>query len=291
MKMTELPSFEAQWWPVMLETVPGSGEQIAVAVVVRAAAGQSQVRQTIQPAALASMFGEAGKGMVFIVGKTVLSIRQQLDAGVPPLRVEMPFGGLALGRERECLAHDMNEVFEVAFRLGGAFGVSNFGRAEAVSEETRRAFDEWAAKVREELLAAAADDEARASWARHFNVPIALLGRKKARFGLVRDDYAANFGVLRAGREASADVRALKVKLFDLEALRRSQPMLVHRLELVVGTQRLAANGPLPARAVAAHGDSWDFIAHEALQRNISLVRARDAAEAAAHIRSVLAAA
>ena len=63
MTPTELPTFEATWWPLMLETVPGSGEHLAVAVVVRAASGQSQVRQLISPAALNSMFGDAGKGM------------------------------------------------------------------------------------------------------------------------------------------------------------------------------------------------------------------------------------
>lgn len=287
MNAYDLPTFEAHWWPLLLETVPGSGETLCVATIVRAASGQSQVRQLIAPPMLSSMFGEAGKGMVLIVGRTVLELREQLDKGVPVENLEMPFGGMALGHMRECLANDMNEVFEVSFRLGGAFGVSQFGRAETIPSATRKAFQEWAERVREQLLAAVAGDENRLDWQRSFNVPVSLLGRKKARFGLVRADYAANFGVLRPGRDASGDVRALKVKLFDLEALKRSQPMTVHRMELIVGYRREAPNGPLTTRAITTHQDSWDFIAHEANQRGVGLVRSVSAQEAAAHLRSV----
>jgi hypothetical protein len=91
----------------MLETVPGSGEALTVAVIVRASSGQATVRQAIQPAMLASLFGSAGKGMLLIVGQTVLEIRRQLDEAVPVSQLELPFGGMALGHERDCVARDL----------------------------------------------------------------------------------------------------------------------------------------------------------------------------------------
>lgn len=132
MRPSEPPTFEATWWPVWLETVPGSGERIHVAVVVQPMHGKgTQVRQLISPPTLRAMFGLAGNGLQVVVGETVLAIQQQLDAGINPDKLDMPFGGQGLGRSRECLAHDLEEVFSVATRMAGAFGVSQFGGGDA----------------------------------------------------------------------------------------------------------------------------------------------------------------
>jgi len=128
--VTPLPTFEALWWPVRLETVPGSGELLTVAYVVRVASGQSFVRQAIPPATVSTLFGSAGKGMNLVIGNTVLALQRQLDDGVAVDDLQPPFGGVALGEARECLARDLNEVFEVAARLGGAFGASTFGQPQ-----------------------------------------------------------------------------------------------------------------------------------------------------------------
>jgi hypothetical protein len=124
----ELPMFEALWWPVRLETVPGSGEWLTVAYVVRAASGQSAVRQAIPPATVSTLFGGAGEGMNLVIGNTVLALQRQLDNGIPIDKLQPPFGGMAMGEARDCLARDLNEVFQVAARLGGAFGASTFGQ-------------------------------------------------------------------------------------------------------------------------------------------------------------------
>ena len=121
----QLPDFEAQWWPVMLETVQGSGERLCVAVVVRAKTGQATVRQAIPPATVASLFGaSSGKGMMFLVGQTIVDLKRQLDEFIPVEQLEPAFGGFHLGAMRDCVARDANEVFDIAMRLSTAFSCS-----------------------------------------------------------------------------------------------------------------------------------------------------------------------
>jgi hypothetical protein len=279
MRAAELPTFEATWWPLSLETVPGSDERIAVAVVVRASSGQSQARQLITPVRLSALFGSAAAGMRALVVQTVASLQRQLDEGVPVEELQMPFGGMGFGAPRDCVAHDLNEVFEVAFRLGGAFGASTFGVAEKPSDDTRRAFDEWAQSIRLELLGA----EATADLGESFDVRVQLSTGKQGRFNFLNDAYAANFGVLRPGRSTSGDLRGLKVKLFDLEALKRSS-LLTRRAELLIGAPALQAGSPYSSREIETQRASWEFIDFEAKQRGVKALRYALAGDAAAHL-------
>ena len=223
--------------------------------------------------------------MGLVIGNTVVSLQRQLDNGVPVSELQPPFGGVALGAARDCVAHDLNEVFEVAARLGGAFCESQFGVPERPSAETQRAFDEWAERVRERLLATVDNHR----FAAAFNVPVNFIERKRARVGFMLGDYAANFGVLRPGRKSSTDARALKVKIFDLEVLRRRQSLVVHRAELIVGCPDWSSNSVFSRREADGLRSSWEFIASEAKQRHITAVRCPGVIEAAHHLETLVA--
>jgi hypothetical protein len=283
----ELPTFEATWWPVHMETVPGSGEAITVAVVVRAASGQAQVRQSIDPSTLQSMFGGAGgsgKGVLWMVIKTVLTAQEQLDAGVPVEALELPFGGFSLGPMRDGVARDMNEVFDIAVRLSAAFGLSPFGRQREPSDTAKRAFADWADRVRVDLLA---NDHSLVQ-PTEFDVRIRL-ATKYVQIGFLRGGYASNFGVLRPGK-TSGDTRSLKVKVFDLEALRRDQIVPVERTELLIGCPSDDGLGAFSRREAETFRASLDFMQSEASARKVKLVRFAQPAEAARHLREQLAA-
>jgi hypothetical protein len=280
----ELPTFEAQWWPVQLETVPGSGERLTAAVVVRASGGQMAVRQAISPSTLQTIFGSAGKGMCLIVGETVLEIDRQIKSMVPANLLELPFGNMALGNARDCLARDLNEVFDIAMRLSTAFSMSMFGTAINASDRTnveaRKAFEEWAEKVRLQVIAAEWQDQ----FLQSFNVAVSLSSTRKLRLGFMHNGYVAQFGVLRPGRSITADVRALKVKLFDLDSVRRDQLFAFTRAELLIGYQ--APGDAYTRRQQETLRDSWDFVEHEAKGRNVKTVRCVDAATAARHLHA-----
>lgn len=282
----ELPTFEATWWPLQMETIPGSGEAITVAVLARAASGQSQIRQSVAPAALTAMFGHgAGKGMQTMVGSTVIELQRQLDNGVPPAALEPPFGGFQFGHARDGVARDLNEVFDIAVRLSAAFGQSGFGRHQEVSDSSRIAFNDWADRVQLELV----EHDRKIAWqTEHFQVKVKL-ANKRVQFGVLRGPYAANLGVLRPGH-TSGDSRSLKAKVFDLEALRRDQVMTVQRVEMLVGCPPYQALGAFTRREVDGYHQTLEFIEHEARQRQVPLITCQDAAAAARHIETQIAA-
>lgn len=284
MKPIELPTFEATWWPVRLETVLGSGELITLAVVVRPQQGKSQVRQVISPALIRGMFGSAGAGMQLLAGQTVIALQTQLDADTRIENLEQPFGGVSLGAPRDCVGHDINEVFEVATRQAGAFGQSLFGKQESPSQESQRAFEDWADSVREQALMLQKPLMPEA-----FNISVKLLPNRRTRIGFMHGGYAANFGVLRPGKATTADLRALKVKLFDLEVLRRVQAVSIHQTEVLVGCPDLGGDGPFPKRERIKLEESWEFINHEAKEREINALRYTNATLAAEHLRLIAA--
>lgn len=280
MKLADLPDFQATWWPIQMETVPGSGERLTIGVLARAASGQSQVRQAIAPAVLNSMFGSAGKGVVALVSSTIVEIQHQLDEGISAERIEPPFGGFIVGEPRDGVATDFNEVFEVARRLTSAFSESTFGKPQTVASASQEAFDDWAEKVVHELRL---HDE-RVKWEdANFKVTVKL-AKKKTNFAVVRNSYAANLGVLRPG-QTSGDSRSLKVKVFDLEALRRDSMFPVELVEILVGVPPHAALTAFSRREVASFHDSLDFVEFEAKARNVPLVRCESPEAAARHIR------
>lgn len=286
MDLVELPTFEATWWPLCMETVPGGGERLTVGVVVRAASGQAQVRQCVAPSSWAALFGhDTGRGVQWMVGSTILKLQAQLDAGVPVQQIEMPLGGFELGHPRDSVARDMNETFDIAVRLTSAFGLSNFGRRQEVADSSRKAFDDWAERVQTELLA----HEQRVVFeGADFDVRVKL-ARKPVRFGLLRAGYAANFGVLRPGH-TSGDMRSLKVKVFDLEALRRDQVLPVDNTDVLVGCPERTGMNAFTRREVESYFASLEFIESEAKARRVALVRCSTPAEAAEHIRARIAA-
>ena len=282
----ELPTFQASWWPIRMETIPGSGEAITVATIVRAASGQAQVRQSIAPAVLAGLFGQAGRGIVSLVGATVIELQAQLNNGQTVESLEFPFGGFSLGSLRDCVARDINEVFDVAVRFSAVFGQSNYGASQETTDSSKPAFEDWADKIRADLLLLELKQITRMAQPDEFNVPVKL-SNKAVKIGFLRGAYAANFGVMRP-RATSGDTRSLKVKVFDLEAIRRDQIRPIQKAEVLVGCPSIKDLGYLSDRERNSFLNSMEFIEREAKARAVSLIRFSDHAQAARHIADLL---
>lgn len=276
----QLPSFEAVWWPIFLETVPGSSEQLCVAVLMRAASGQAAVRQAISPDVLRSLFGSGGKGMTFIIEQTVQDLQRQLNAFTRVEELDFAFGGFRFGTVRDCVARDSDEVFDIAMRLGTAFSQSPFGAENNAGDtDAQLAFDEWTEQVREHTLAGSNS----ANLADAFNVQVPILSAKRLRIGFVRGGYVAQFGVLRVGKSLNTDQRALKLKLFDLEVLRRENALAFHDAELIVGVE--SPGDSHPKRQREALIETWDFITRESSLRGVTPLRYPNSHAAAEYLR------
>ena len=214
----------------------------------------------------------------------MIALQAQIDRETKLENLEFPFGGIGFGRPRECCGQDINEVFDVATRLAGAFGQSQFGLHESPSKDSQKAFEDWAERVREQALTLQ-----KTMLPEAFNISIKLLPNRRTRIGFMHGDYAAQFGVLRPGKATTADLRALKVKLFDLEVLRRAQAVSIATTEVLVGCPELNADSPFPKRESIRLNESWEFIDNEAKQRNIKALRCSTAVQAAKHLMLIAA--
>lgn len=280
-----LPTLEATWWPIQLETVPGSNERLTVGHVVRTSSGQSQARQAIAPATIQALFGSSAKGVTLIVGKAILGLDAQIQDGTKVEDLAFPFGSLHFGPARDCLAREVNEVFEIAGRLSGAFSTSQFGLVEKPSKESLDTFAEWADKVRAQVAALHADQQLTAA----FSVPATIVDNRRASVGFHVADYAASFGVLRPGRSSSSDTKALKIKIFDLEVFRRAHLLGIKRLEVIVGCPDWESDDTVYSKTeLDGLQSSWTFIEQEAKHREIRPVRYVHARDAARHLVSAL---
>ncbi len=288
MRPVELPNFEANWWPLRMETVPGSGESISVGVIVRTASGQAQVRQLLSPPVIAGLFGEASKGIASMITTTVVQLQYQLNAGLKVEELQLPFGGFSLADSRECVAKDLNEVFDVAFRFASAFGQSNYGVRQEIKTESKKAFEEWAVRIREDILQRNFQQIIRTPIPEEFNVRLKLAA-KSVKIGFLRNHYAANFGVMRPG-STSGDTRSLKVKVFDLEAIRREQLHPIENAEVIVGCPGNEQLSFFSSRERDTYLNSMEFIENEAKARSIKLLRFMTPHAAANHLAAKLAA-
>lgn len=281
MQPFDLPSFAASWWPLFMETVPGSGERITVAILVREAeSGRATIRAAFPPAVYTTLFGSAaGKGMLAMATSTIVELQRQLDGGVPVENLDPPFGGFVLGTEHDGVARDAADLFDVGLRMSSGLGVSAFGAAPARPSASSMAFDEWADNVRAELMTQMG---ALKFNPQEFRARVKV-ARKTLQFGFLRGGFVANFGLLRPGT-AATDCRALKTKIFDLEAVRREQLLPVRRADVLLGCPNPMALTVHSQKEVESFHTSWEFLDSEARARGVNLVRCESHVEAARHI-------
>ncbi|WP_257510526.1 hypothetical protein [Limnobacter parvus] len=281
----ELPKLEAHWWPVFMETIPGSGEKISVATVVRAASGQSQIRQSISPSLISALFGTSAKGMSSMLAASLIEIQQQLNAGRRVEELEFPFGGFFLGACKECIGKDLNEIFDVSVRLSTAFGQSNYGVRSEISDSSKLAFRDWAEKIKKDLFSLESPALYHHDFTKDFNVPLKV-GGKSIKIGFLKGSYAANFGVMRPGVSSSADTRSLKAKVFDLEAVNRSNMFSVLNTELLVGCPNVETLSYLSNKERNNFIDSLEFLEKESKARHVSFIKFESHLQAAHHLSS-----
>lgn len=265
----EFPTFYAEWRPLLLRPTPGSAEALTVGMLVRVHGGQAQVRQVMAPQTLRDVFGAAGPGMLAVVVRTLSELQRQLDDATPVERLEMPFGGFELGRSDEVAARDLNEAFDIVSRMGTAFGTSRFGApTPRAPNESQRAFEDWARQVRDQASLVAAN----VPLLEGFDQKMRVSARRIVRFGYMHERFAAQFGVLRTGRRGSADLRGVKVKIFDLQSLAQWQPIAQRRAAIFIGTVDLASAG-LAVHDRESLAESWRFVDQEARARGVEAVR------------------
>lgn len=228
-----LPAYRAEWRPIQFETIPGSGERFTFAILARGEDGSADIRDTLKPGVLHAMFGAQGDVLQGMMIRSIIAIKAHLEQGgiwhQPPIALSNIF----LGPSRPTVADDLDQVFDQAIRLSACLGHSTIGETVDAEINADAEIKEWAARVKS--FAMTMNDNLKP----FFNKRVKGNDMKVSRsvIGFMTDRYAASFGVLHARSDRiSADITAIKKRLWDLNQLRYSGQLLVPKeREIIVG--------------------------------------------------------
>lgn len=206
----------AQWFPVYLDPMPGSGERITIAVAAWHA-GEHVVVRTLSPQVARCMYGSDSAAVLGVVDLVCDSLRAHLESGadaahwLPPIRDAVFLGTLSTG-----YADTLAQVADAARALTSSLRdpALELANAPAIDADDD-AGDEWERQIREETV------RQRATFAPRFLQKVALReGAPPTRFGYLGDRLAAQFGRLLPGRGLTNHRNRAKAYITDLQILR-----------------------------------------------------------------------
>jgi len=258
----------------------GSGERIVVAVVAYGDREGYKVVQAIRSELLDCLYGSQATAMQSIIDWVIESSREEvrrkgsLDRWVPPL------GGVVLGGVHSAADEDIEAVLRQAIRFSASLSsLALDAERDNDDEQPRRYAEHWARSILEEI--------------RSIEPSLASCFRKQVRvseanvmtsYGFLSERYVSNFGLMVPMR-LSASLNSIKAKLFDLEALKKSNLLVrPETYEVIIGTPSF--NDPtLSDKVVERLRQHIGMVEELAQSEGIGLFRAENAREAAEHLR------
>jgi hypothetical protein len=228
-----LPAYRAEWRAVQFETIPGSGERFTFAVLARGEDGRTDIRDALKPGVLRAMFGPQADVLQGLMIRSIINIKAHLKQGGSWQEPPIALSNIFLGPIRPTVADDLEQVLDQAIRLSACLGHSTIGESTDAEINVDAEIKEWASRVKS--FAMTMDENLK----HYFNKRVKGNDTKVSRsvIGFMTDRYAASFGVLHARSDRiSADITAIKKRLWDLSQLSHSGQLLVPKeRELIVG--------------------------------------------------------
>lgn len=278
--LPQLPEYRAQWRALYFETIPGSGERFTFAIMARGQDGQMDIRDTLRPGALRTLFGPQGEVMHGLMIRAILAIKKRLDAQEDWLQLPFILSNIQPGPVRDTLADNFEQVFDQAVRLSASLGHSSIGASVSSALNLDEELQSWAGRIKSFVEAMQAE------LIKNFNLNIREGNTKtiKAKIGFMYGNYAANFGVIHTRSDRiSGDITAIKKKLWDLDQLRHNNMAPPREVEIIVGHAPLELIKTQP-RMMKTLQDKLDTLSHEAANKNIVVFKTSDVRIAAEHI-------
>ena len=222
LSVPSLPAYRARWAPIYLEPIAGSGERIAVAIVVSDERGTEVVR-TVRDEALRSIFG-AKRAHVSAMIEAALAHARQLKAKDA---TRFPMTGFFVGDWNE--ASSRQERFGVLRQaVYRSCFLANIEDLDADEEDLTptESTKQWLTMVRKEVI------EKRPDLSNGFNREIKLISDGiPPRIGFLFQRRAANFDTLRPN-SLSNSMRSARAKLYELMKVKEKGLLDVGRLIL-----------------------------------------------------------
>jgi len=276
----QLPTYVADWRPLYFESIPGSGERFTFAIIARGQNGKVDIRDTLRPGVMRAMFLMQGEIMQGLMVRAILAIKQHLDQGKDWMQFPIILSNIHVGPVHQTMADNFEQVFDQAIRLSASLGDSSIGASDNRTINVDADIESWAGRIRSFVEVMKEDLKGK------FNLNIKATDRRmtKARIGFMYGSYAASFGVLHTRSDRiSADITAIKKKLWDLDRLRDNNYNPPSDVEIIVGHAPLEL---IEGNSKMLHNlqCKLETLQEEAAQRQINVFKTSDVREAAKHI-------
>jgi hypothetical protein len=222
-----VPELTAEWAPVYLEPLQGSGERLVVAVVGIDRSGGAAAQVAAPPRAWKCLYGNDARRIIGLTDLIVDSFEDHAASGGSLGGWIMPSGSCHLGIVRVGLGASLGQILAQGVRLTSSmFDPSVIDAVSAAGDiPSSQDVDRFVQRVKELAIRSASELEHR------FRQSISVgEGAKRTEIGYIGIEIAANFEVLRPNVGALERRRTrAKSKLIDLQALRDQKDLLVGR--------------------------------------------------------------
>lgn len=222
-----VPGLSAEWAPVYLEPLQGSGERIVVAVVGVDSDGRSAAHIAVPPRAWKCLYGNEAHRIIGLAELVVESFEDHAASDASLASWPLPSPSCHLGLIRVGLGGSLAEILAQGVRLTSSmFDPSTIDAVHAAGDvPSSLDVERFVQRIKDITMSRAGDFEAR------FRQSISVgEGAKRTEIGYIGIQIAANFEVLRPSISALERRRTrAKAKLLDLQALRDQKDLLVGR--------------------------------------------------------------
>lgn len=279
-----LPTMTANWVPVRIEPIPGSGELLTVAVALQME-GQQRVISAIPPEVAHAVFGEQGTSMLGIIGTVSNHLKNFLLHGGNLEDWKSPLSGVKAGELEVGQGNTMEEIIEQALRSTACLSAMTlaFQSRQEAGDEPKNIL---LTKVRNSLRAIAPQLDQ----FMNKDVPITIRNKPvKVHCDYYSQNLAINFAALAPGSRLGQQFEALTARICRLQQLKSHEGLLkeTQATEVIVKvpTEAMLADNHRP-KHVQDFRDRFLMAQDLAEDRGVAVVEAHTPDDCAKIIKS-----
>lgn len=270
-----LPDLTATWAPVLMEPIPGSGEQLTVAIAMQLG-DTYRVASAIPPDVAQAIFGEQGNSMLGIIATVSAHLRNHMVHGQAFEDWRSPLSGVRLGKPEEGQGFTPEEIIEQALRSSACLSAMTLEfQARKESDEPRNAL---LTRVKTSVRAIAPQLE------QFFkkDVPITIRNKPvKVQCDYFSHNLAINIAALAPGNRLGQQFETLTTRICRLQQLRSHEGLFKDNqaTEVIVQVpteEQLQAMSDGDQKRVQDFRDRYLMAEDLAEDRGVALVQAFD---------------